>query len=347
MSALEDVPGVARAPRAVALCPGRGSYTEATLRSLPPTEPLVARAEEVRAELGLEPLASLDGAARFEPARHLAPANVSPLIYVKTLLDLERAGRVCELVAVGGNSLGWYTALAAAGALSFEDGLRLVQRVALLQEELAGAATTGGQVIYPVVDDDWRPDAARAAAVEAALASSGGEAFPSIRLGGYRVLAGSPAGVAHLLRALPQARVGKVTYPFRLAQHGPYHTHLATPVSEAARRALDGLEFRAPLTTLVDGRGRRHTPWSTDVAALAEYTLGAQVTTPFDFTATVRVALREHAPDRLVLPGPGNTLGGVVGQVLCEEGWRGLRTKADFQAAQASGEPLVDSLDLR
>lgn len=333
--------------RGVALCPGRGSYTEATLRSLPADDALVARAEAVRAEFGLEALHALDDAARFEPARHLAPANVSPLIYVKTMLDYGRAARSYELVAVGGNSMGWYTALAAAGALSFEDGLRLVQRMSLLQEELASAASSGGQVIYPVVDDEWRVDAARVASVDAAVASSNGQAFPSIRLGGYRVLAGSSAGIAHLLKALPQVRIGKVTYPFRLAQHGPYHTHLAEPVSRAARIALAGLDFTAPRTTLIDGRGRRHTPWSTDVAALAEYTFGAQVTTPYDFTATVRVALRELAPDRLVLPGPGNTLGGVAGQVLCEERWQGLRSKADFLAAQGSQQPLVDSMDLR
>lgn len=333
--------------RGVALCPGRGSYTEATLRSLPADEPLVARAEAVRAEFGLESLAALDCANRFEPARHLAPANVSPLIYVKTMLDLERAARSYELVAIGGNSMGWYTALAAAGALSFEDGMRLVQRMSLLQEELASAANAGGQVIYPIVDDEWRVDSARTTSLETAVASSNGQSFPSIRLGGYRVLAGSNAGIAHLLKALPPVRVGKVTYPFRLAQHGPYHTHLAEPVSQAARIALAGLEFTTPRTTLIDGRGRRHTPWSTDVAALLEYTFGAQVSTPYDFTSTVRVALREYAPDRLVLPGPGNTLGGVVGQVLCEERWQGLHSKADFLVAQSSPQPLVDSMDLR
>ena len=334
-------------PRAVVLCAGRGSYTEATLRSLPAGDARVRRADELRAELGLEPLSALDGADRFEPARHLRPANVSPLIYVKTVLDADAARARYELVGVGGNSLGWYTALAVAGALSFDDGFRLVQQMSLLQEQHASGATAGGQVIYPVVDEAWRPDPEKAAAVAAALASSNGEAFPSIHLGGQRVLAGSNAGIAHLLRVLPPVKVGRVTYPFRLAQHGPYHTHLAARVSDEARLALRGLAFQVPAVTLVDGRGRRHSPWSADAAALAAYTLGAQVTTPFDFTATVRVALRELAPDRLVLPGPGNTLGGIAGQVLCEEHWRGIRTKADFQAVQASATPLVDSLDLR
>ena len=286
----------------------------------------------------------MDGAARFEPARHLRPANVSPLIYLKSLLDVEAARARYDVVAVGGNSLGWYTALAAAGALSFDDGFRLVQRMSLLQEEHASGVTAGGQVLYPVVDEDWRHDATKAAAVEHALATSDGEAFPSIELGGQRVLAGSNTGVQHLLRALPQVKVGKLTYPIKLAQHGPYHTHLAGEVAAAAQGALADLEFTAPRATLIDGRGRQFSPWSTDLGALRAYTFGAQVTTPYNFTATVRVALREFAPDRLVLPGPGNTLGSIVGQVLIAERWGGLRSKGDFQALQASAAPIVESM---
>ena len=69
-----------------------------------------------------------------------------------------------------------------------------------------------------------------------------------------------------------------------------------------------------------------------------------QVTTPYDLTAFLRVALREYAPDRMVLPGPGNTLGGVVAQVMIAEGWRGLRSKADFQVMQKSEDPPIESM---
>ena len=67
---------------------------------------------------------------------------------------------------------------------------------------------------------------------------------------------------------------------------------------------------------------------------------------PFDFTATVRVALREFAPDTIILPGPGNTLGGIVGQVLVAEGWSGIHSKGDFLAAQAGDAPPVRSMGL-
>ena len=56
------------------------------------------------------------------------------------------------------------------------------------------------------------------------------------------------------------------------------------------------------------------------------------------------MALREEAPDVLLLPGPGNSLGGICGQLVVTEGYRGLRTRADFEAAQTGPAPLVLSM---
>ncbi|MBM3989603.1 MAG: ACP S-malonyltransferase [Planctomycetes bacterium] len=326
--------------RIAILCPGRGSYTEKSMGSLPAGHPWVARADELRTEYGLAPLSELDRAAKFSGAVHLRPANVSALIWLITMLDAATAMEQDECVAVAGNSMGWYSALAVGGALSFDDGFRLVQEMALAQERHAG----GGQILYPLVDDEWRCDEARAKAVRAALASSNGHALPSIELGGFAVLAGSEEGIAHLLANLPQVKLGANTYPFRLMQHGAYHTPFVQPVSDAAVESLSRLRFGAPRTTLIDGRGVRFTPWSTDVAELVRYTLTTQVTDPYDFTKSVRVTLREHAPEQLVLPGPGNTLGGICGQILCREGWRGMACKADFEREQALERAPVRSM---
>ncbi len=326
--------------RIAIVCPGRGSYTEKSLNSLPVDHPWVRRADEIRADLDLPAIAELDRAERFRAADHLRPANAAALIYLVSMLDATVAAAGHRVVAVAGNSMGWYTALAVAGALSFEDGFRLVQEMALIQERHGD----GGQVLYPLVDEDWRADPVRIAAVEAALASSQGDALHSIHLGGYAVLAGTPKGVAHLLKELPQQRLGGTVYPFRLLRHGPYHTPWLAAVTDEARERLAGLEFQRPLATLIDGRGRQHSPWSGDVDTLRDYTFGPQVTEPYDLSASLRVLLREYAPDRILLPGPGNTLGGVLGQVLIQEGWSGIRDKAAFQAAQAAPEALVVSL---
>lgn len=326
--------------RAVLLCPGRGSYTEKSLRSLPPEHPWVLRAEELRREAGLPSLVELDQAPKWNAAVHLEPRNVSPLIWLVSMLDAAQAMEEHDVVAIGGNSMGWYTALAVAGALDFDDGFRLMQTMSILQQEHG----SGGQVIYPQVGEDWRPDPVLAANVERALASSGGEAFESIRLGGQTVLAGSEAGIAHLLRTLPRVKLGQNQYPFRLMGHGPYHTPLLEGVSARAREELGGLAFRKPRVTLVDGRGARHTPWSTDVDALKEYTLGAQVVTPYDFGLSVKIGLREYAPDLLVLPGPGNPLGSITAQIVIAERWRGIASREDFERAQSSSAPIVLSM---
>jgi [acyl-carrier-protein] S-malonyltransferase len=322
------------------VCPGRGSYSERSLGSLAGGSPLVERADALRRGYDLISLAHLDEAGRFSHATHLRPANAAPLIWLVSMVDAAAVLERDECVCVAGNSMGWYTALAVAGALDFEDGFRLVQEMALLQEEHAG----GGQVIYPVVGEDWRPDPERQDAVRSALAAAPDEAFRSIDLGGYAVLAGTDGGVEHLLRALPPLQVGANRYPLRLMQHGPYHTPLVAAVAERARERLASLTWRRPRFTLVDGRGVRFTPWSTDVEALRDYTLGQQVTEPFDLSLCLRVVLREHAPDQLVLLGPGNTLGAVCGQVLAREGWRGIHSKQDFERIQAGEGGPVRSL---
>ncbi len=302
----------------------------------------VERAEGLRARYGLAALRELDSQERFDPRTHLRPANAAPLIWLVSMFDAERSLEHGSCVAVCGNSMGWYTALAVAGALDFDDGFRLVQEMALLQEEAAPEG--GGQVLYPTVGEDWRVDPARVESVRAALAGSAGEASRSIELGGYAVLAGSQAGVRHLLRALPPLELGRNRYPFQLLQHGPYHTPLCENVARRAGETLSGLDWRRPRTSLVDGRGRRFTPWSADVGALRDYTLGEQVVVPFDFTLALRLLLGEYAPDELLLPGPGNSLGGVCGQVLVQLGWRGVRSKSEFEALQASERALVRTL---
>ena len=329
--------------RAVLVCPGRGSYTAASLGSLPPDHPVIARAELLRTEYGLEPLLELDRAASFDPPRHLRAANASPLIFMATLLDAERAAGDHEIVAVLGNSMGWYSALAVAGALPFDDAFRLVQEMAIFQEHPLPDGGTGGQVIYPLLDADWAPAPELQAAVAGAI-DGASRTFESIDLGGYAVLAGDDRGVAALIERLPPVRVGERLFPLRLALHGPYHTPLVEHVAEIAADRLGGLRWQRPALTLIDGRGTRWSPWSTDPGALRDYTLGEQVTTPFRFARSVRVALREFAPDVIVLPGPGNSLGGIVGQLVVAEGYRGIRSRAAFERAQGSAAPVLLSM---
>jgi acyl transferase domain-containing protein len=131
----------------------------------------------------------------------------------------------------------------------------------------------------------------------------------------------------------------------RLANHAAFHTPLMEPVAEQGRVRLGVPLFAQPALPLVDGRGQVWWPGACDPGALHAYTLGHQVTQPYDFARAVANAAREFAPDLFIVTGPGTTLVGAVAQSLVLAGWRGMGSKADFRALQAETPLLVSMGD--
>ena len=331
---------------AVLVCPGRGTYSKDELGYLRrhfPDPALLAAFDAQRRERGQDTLSDLDGADRFSMARHTRGDNASGLIYAATLgdalaIDRERV----EVVAVTGNSMGWYSALACAGAVSPESGFTVANTMGTLMQQ----ALIGGQMVYPFLGPDWRPDPARKAALLAHVARIDARADHvlalSIDLGGMLVLAGNEAG----LKAFEtEAEPVEGRFPLRLGNHAAFHTHLQEPVASEGRAALPVDLFGQPRVPLVDGRGTVWWSHASDPAALRQYTLGHQVTESYDFTRAITVAAREFAPDLFIVTGPGTTLGGAVAQSLILAGWRGMASKADFKARQDS-EPLLVSMGM-
>ncbi len=332
-------------PTAVLFCPGRGAYGAGELGSIArwlrpgPVADALAAADAERTARGLPAIAELDAAAKFRPSLHLDGENAALLIAFATMAHAEQLAERYRIVAVAGNSLGWYTALPVSGALSPQDGFRLVATMARLQKEIPG-----GQILTTTVGDDWRPDPALEGAVAAALQEAARQgpdvvAARSIRLGGHEVLAGTEPGVQFLLQRLPKVKVGEREFPFRLAGHGPFHTVLCERTSLQAREQLQDLPVRAPRMHLIDGFGNVHSPWSADPAELLDYTTTAQVLETYDFSAAVRVAMREFNPDVLLCCGPGQSLRAPVGHVMLREGWRGI---LDRTGLFGSGVVAVD-----
>ena len=328
---------------AVLICPGRGSYTKAELGSLAgfPDRALLSRFDDMRRAAGQDSLTDLDSAKIYSVARHTRGDNASALIYACSLGDALSLSGV-ELVAVTGNSMGWYSALACAGALSPEAGFTLVNTMGtLMQQQLIG-----GQLIHPFLGPDWQPDPARKAALLDLVAGIGARPGHvlglSIDLGGMLVLAGNEAGLKAFETAVP---VVDGRFPMRLGNHAAFHTQLQAPVAELGRAALPETLFGRNRLPLIDGRGHVWWPGAATPAALRGYTLGHQVVEPYDFTAAIRTAAREFAPDLFIVAGPGTTMGGAVAQSLILSNWRGMASKADFQRLQ-SETPFLISMGL-
>jgi acyl transferase domain-containing protein len=164
----------------------------------------------------------------------------------------------------------------------------------------------------------------------------------SIDLGGLLVLAGNEAGLAAFEAAVPPVE-GR--FPMRLGNHAAFHTPLQAPVAALGRAALPETLFNRPHLPLIDGRGQVWWPGAATRTSLHAYTLGHQVTETYDFTAAIRSAALEFAPDLFIIAGPGSTMGGAVAQSLILASWKGMTSKADFQARQAAS-PIVISMGL-
>ncbi len=334
--------------RALVVCPGRGSYERGSLGSLrgrsPDAQAVIAAADRQRLTEGRIPVAELD-ARPWRTADHLAGENASLLTAAASLADLADLdlGRY-DVVGFCGNSMGWYTALAAAGALPLADALQLIDTLGAWQAD----NVLGGQVLYPVSGDDWRPDARLEAHVEAAIAgarAAGHQAWWSIRLGGHAVLGADDGGVKHLLANLPKIDTGSRIFPLQLPLHSAFHTPLLAATRDRARAALSDLGWRPPRVPLTDGRGYTFRPFSADPVSLRDYTLDHQVVETFDLGAAVQSALAHTAPDVVIALGPGNPLGGPLARILVGAGQFGIRTRAAFEARQAV-DPVLLSFGL-
>lgn len=330
-----------RKERLVVICPGRGSYTKETLGYLKKFKPaindFITGLDGRRAVRGEPTISELDNATTFSPGIHTKGENASTLIYACSYADFQSIDlSKNEIVAITGNSMGWYLTLAFAGALDWAGGFEVINTMGSMMKE----KIIGGQIIFPLIDGDWKQNPELKDIVAETISQAreaGGQVYPSIHLGGYAVMGGDSVGLSFMMKHLPKIE----NYPFQLVNHAAFHTPLLKQTSEKAFDVLGQDLFSAPKIPMIDGRGKIWQPYSTDVEALYRYTLDTQVVDTYDFTKAVTVGLKEFAPDKLVLLGPGNSLGGAIGQILVENKWESISSKADFSARQKANPFLV------
>ncbi len=331
---------------AVLICPGRGTYTKTELGSLTrfPDRTLLAHFDARRAALNQETVTALDAAPTYSVAKHTRGDNASALIYACTLGDALSLKDI-EIAAITGNSMGWYSALACAGALTPENGFEVVNTMGTLMQQ----SLIGGQIIPQFLSENWLPNPTRKAELLRLAAEINTRPDHtltlSIDLGGMLVLAGNEPGLKAFEFSVPpeQSR-----FPMRLpnAACQPRRLpHRAAPVAAQGRAQLPATLFQQPQKPLIDGHGHIWWPGATHIDQLHAYTLGHQVVEPYDFTAAIRTAAREFAPDLFIIAGPGTTLGGAVAQSLILTNHQHIANKQDFQSCQTTN-PLVISMGL-
>ncbi len=332
---------------AVVVAPGRGTYNRAELGYLTNLHSnsanLISQFDKYRSNLGQKTVSELDGAARFSGATHTRGDNASPLIYACAYCDFLSIDRSkIDVVAVTGNSMGWYIALACAGALEPLGGLEVVNTMSTLMQE----SLIGGQLIYPFVDDEWVPVQQQRDKIESKIleidARQDAVLSVSINLGGMYVLAGNEAGLSAFESEMPRLQE---SFPMRLPNHAAFHSKLQRSVAAKGREELSESLFLQPQLPLVDGRGAIWNPQASDLTALYDYTLGHQVSETYDFSKAIRTAALEFMPDMFIVLGPGTTLGGATAQSLLLANWRNMNKKSEFKAVQ-NAQPVLASMGM-
>lgn len=215
------------------LFPGQGAQAVGMGRALaeafPEARAVFATADRV---LGF-PLSELcwnGPAEELKKSVHTQPALLTHSVAAWRLVDA--AGISPEYVA--GHSLGEYSACVAAGALAFEDALRLTRRRGQLMYE-AGLARPGAMAAVLGLSREE---------VEAACAEAGATGIvraANLNAPGQVVISGEPAAVD---AACERARARGARRAIRLEVSGAFHSPLMEPAAKGLAEALAGVTFR-------------------------------------------------------------------------------------------------------
>ena len=326
---------------ALVICPGRGVYNAAELGYLGrhhfDKADVIAGFDAQRSALGQDTVSELDAAERFSVSKFTRGDQASGLIYACSYADFLSINRdKYEIVGVTGNSMGWYTALTCAGALSAEDGFKVVNTMgSIMQDNLKG-----GQILYPFVNENWQEVPGKRTELVNLCDEING-LYISIYLGGMIVFAGTDRALTLAEKRLPP----EGRFPMRLMNHAAFHSLHQAENSLRGKAALNAALFKQPTIPLIDGRGHQWLPKTVNTNALWDYTFGYQVTETYNFTKAITNSVKELAPDILIILGPGTTLGGATAQTLISCGWESLKSKADFLARQQNA-PYIAAMGL-
>lgn len=215
---------------------------------------------------------------------------------------LALCGGIGKADMAAGHSLGEFSALVAAGAVSFEDGLKLVAARASAMQKCCEAVPGGMAAVIGMPNEK----------VEDICAGIDGTVVPAnYNSDGQLVISGTVEAVAAACEAL-KAAGAKRALP--LGVGGAFHSPLMEPARAELAKAIEATEVRAPEFPVYQNVSACA---ETDPARIKENLL-KQLTSPVRWTQSVRAMLADGASDFLEI-GPGTVLQGLVKRIAAAE----------------------------
>ncbi len=222
-----------------------------------------------------------------------------PAVFLHAVVRAKMAGGDFRPDAVAGHSLGEFSALVAAGALSFEDGLRLVQQRALAMQK-ACELTESTMAAVLGLDDE---------AVEAICAGISEIVVPAnYNCPGQLVISGTVPGVEKALKKCQEAGAMKAVV---LQVGGAFHSPLMQPAKDELQAAIESAKIVSPVCPIyqnVDARPH------TDPDRIRQ-NLVDQLTAPVRWTQTMKSMIADGTTEFIEVGGTGKVLRGFVARV--------------------------------
>lgn len=218
-----------------------------------------------------------------------------PALFVHSVVKAVMAGDGFRPDAVAGHSLGEFSALTAAGALTYEDGLRLVQKRAFAMQKACEAVEGTMAAVLMLADD----------VVEEICASVDGLVVPAnYNCPGQLVISGSRAGVEAAAAKCAEAR-GRVTM---LEVGGAFHSPLMKPAQEELEAAIAATPFKAPACPVYQNV---HALPETDPERIKQNLIN-QLTAPVRWTQTMQHFISDGFTEMIEVGGTGQVLQGMM-----------------------------------
>lgn len=221
-----------------------------------------------------------------------------PAIFLHSIITAMMAGDQFAPEAVAGHSLGEFSALVAAGALDFADGLRLVQQRALAMQSACDQVPGTMAAILGQSDED----------VEAACARVDEVVIPAnYNSPGQLVISGTVSGVQAVVDYFAEQGARAIVLPVG----GAFHSPLMQPAQDQLKEAIENTAFGVPKCPVYQNITAAP---ETDPEKI-QINLIKQLTGPVRWTQTMQRMLADGVTEFIEVGGTGKVLQGLVKKI--------------------------------
>lgn len=222
-----------------------------------------------------------------------------PAVFLHSVISALVLGEDFKPDMVAGHSLGEFSALVAAGALTFEDGLKLVYARAMAMQKACESEPSTMAAVLGLKDED----------VEEVCESIKDEIVvpANYNCPGQLVISGSIEGVDKACELLKEKGAKRA---LKLPVGGAFHSPLMQPASEELQAAINTTNFKTPVCPVYQNVNAYPQTNPDDI----KQNLIAQLTAPVRWTQTVKNMITDGAVEFIEL-GPGDVLKGLVKKI--------------------------------